>query len=91
MEHYGREAVADTSNVLIGDRDRKWSTDVRRRLRDAGIRVILISGKDAERERRATLRDILEFRARVLVFVRKGRRRESAVARENDRRARLRR
>jgi transposase InsO family protein len=28
--------------VLICDRDRKWSGDVRRRLRDAGIRVVLI-------------------------------------------------
>jgi transposase InsO family protein len=29
-------------HVLICDRDRKWSTDVRRRLRDAGIQVVLI-------------------------------------------------
>ena len=28
--------------VLICDRDRKWSGDVRRRLRDAGTRVVLI-------------------------------------------------
>jgi putative transposase len=28
--------------VLICDRDRKWSRDVRRQLRDAGIRVVLI-------------------------------------------------
>src|SRR5262245_33837242 len=28
--------------VLICDRDRKWSRDVRRRLREAGIRVVLI-------------------------------------------------
>jgi hypothetical protein len=28
--------------VLICDRDRKWSGDVRRRLRDAGIRMVLI-------------------------------------------------
>jgi transposase InsO family protein len=28
--------------VLICDRDRKWSRDVRRRLRQAGIRVVLI-------------------------------------------------
>jgi len=28
-------------NVLICDRDRKWSGDVRRRLRDAGIRLVL--------------------------------------------------
>src|SRR5262245_19358215 len=33
--------MVDTS-VLICDRDRKWSADVRCRLRDAGIRVILI-------------------------------------------------
>ena len=30
------------SQVLIFDRDRKWSHDVRRRLGDAGIRVVLI-------------------------------------------------
>jgi transposase InsO family protein len=29
-------------HLLICDRDRKWSGDVRRRLRDAGIRVVLI-------------------------------------------------
>jgi transposase InsO family protein len=28
--------------ILICDRDRKWSGDVRRRLRDAGIQVVLI-------------------------------------------------
>ena len=28
--------------VLVCDRDRKWSRDVRRRLRDTGIRVVLI-------------------------------------------------
>jgi putative transposase len=31
--------------VLICDRDRKWSGDVRRRLRDAGIRVVLIPAR----------------------------------------------
>ena len=31
----------DAPQVLICDRDRKWSGDVRRRLRDAGIRVVL--------------------------------------------------
>jgi transposase InsO family protein len=34
--------VAGVPQVLICDRDRKWSRDVRRRLRDAGIRVVLI-------------------------------------------------
>ena len=29
-------------SVLICDRDRKWSGDVRRRLQEAGIRVVLI-------------------------------------------------
>jgi transposase InsO family protein len=29
-------------DILICDRDRKWSGDVRRRLREAGIRVVLI-------------------------------------------------
>jgi len=29
------------AHILICDRDRKWSDDVRRRLRDAGIRVVL--------------------------------------------------
>jgi transposase InsO family protein len=35
--------VVPAPDVLICDRDRKWSGDVRRRLRDAGIRVVLIS------------------------------------------------
>jgi putative transposase len=34
--------VVSLPQVLIGDRDRKWSHDVRRRLRDAGIRMVLI-------------------------------------------------
>jgi transposase InsO family protein len=34
--------AADVPQVLICDRDRKWSSDVRRRLREAGIRVVLI-------------------------------------------------
>jgi putative transposase len=34
--------VVSRRQVLICDRDRKWSQDVRRRLRDAGIRVVLI-------------------------------------------------
>jgi transposase InsO family protein len=34
--------VVTLPQVLICDRDRKWSHDVRRRLRDAGIRVVLI-------------------------------------------------
>src|ERR1700693_5424892 len=37
--------VAGVPQVLIGDRDRKWSRDVRRRLRDAGIRVVLIPAR----------------------------------------------
>jgi hypothetical protein len=32
----------DTPALLICDRDRKWSGDVRRRLQEAGIRVVLI-------------------------------------------------
>ena len=39
MAHDG---VVDAPSMLICDRDRKWSGDVRRRLRDAGIRVVLI-------------------------------------------------
>ncbi len=35
-------AVAGVPQVLICDRDRKWSPDVRRRLREAGIHVVLI-------------------------------------------------
>jgi transposase InsO family protein len=34
--------VVDMPGILICDRDRKWSRDVRRRLRQAGIRVVLI-------------------------------------------------
>src|SRR5262249_56445865 len=33
--------VVCVPHVLICDRDQKWSSDVRRRLRDAGIRVVL--------------------------------------------------
>jgi len=39
MAHDG--VVVDMPNILICDRDRKWSDDVRRRLRDGGIRVVL--------------------------------------------------
>jgi putative transposase len=34
--------VVDMLHVLVCDRDRKWNRDVRRRLREAGIRVVLI-------------------------------------------------
>ena len=36
------DGVVHTPNILICDRDRKWSSDVRRRLRDAGTQVVLI-------------------------------------------------
>ena len=39
MAEAGAEEVPE---VLICDRDRKWSRDVRRRLREAGVRVVLI-------------------------------------------------
>ena len=35
-------SMAGSPQVLICDRDRKWSRDVRRRLREAGIHVVLI-------------------------------------------------
>ena len=35
-------SAVNTPDILICDRDRKWSADVRRRLREAGIRVVLI-------------------------------------------------
>jgi transposase InsO family protein len=35
------DGVMEMPNILICDRDRKWSRDVRRRLRDAGVRVVL--------------------------------------------------
>jgi transposase InsO family protein len=35
------KATPPVPNVLICDRDRKWSGDVRRRLHEAGIRVVL--------------------------------------------------
>ena len=35
------DAMAPAPHVLICDRDRKWSSDVRRRLHEAGIRVVL--------------------------------------------------
>ena len=34
--------LVGSSHILICDRDRKWTRDVRRRLREAGIRVVLI-------------------------------------------------
>jgi len=37
-----RDGVRRPLDVLICDRDRKWSGDVRRRLRDAGIHFVLI-------------------------------------------------
>ena len=37
--------VAGVLQVLICDRDRKWSRDVRRGLQDAGIRVVLIPAR----------------------------------------------
>jgi hypothetical protein len=36
-----RDGVVDTPTMLICDRDRKWSGEVRRRLEQAGIRVLL--------------------------------------------------
>jgi transposase InsO family protein len=36
------EGAVPAPHLLICDRDRKWSGDVRRRLRDAGIQVVLI-------------------------------------------------
>jgi putative transposase len=35
-----QDGVVDTPTALICDRDRKWSSDVRRRLQEAGVRVI---------------------------------------------------
>jgi transposase InsO family protein len=35
-----RDGVIDTPTMLIFDRDRKWSGEVRRRLEQAGIRVL---------------------------------------------------
>ena len=35
------DAIAPAPHLLICDRDRKWSGDVRRRLHEAGIRVVL--------------------------------------------------
>jgi putative transposase len=37
----GEDAMVRAPHVLICDRDRKWSGDVRRRLHEAGIRVVL--------------------------------------------------
>src|SRR4029453_3859446 len=36
-----QDGVVDTPTTLICDRDRKWSGDVRRRLEQAGVRVLL--------------------------------------------------
>jgi putative transposase len=37
-----QDGVVHTPNILICDRDRKWSDDVRCRLRNAGVRVVRI-------------------------------------------------
>jgi transposase InsO family protein len=37
--------VVPAPKLVICDRDRKWRADVRRRLRDAGIRVVLIPAR----------------------------------------------
>jgi putative transposase len=34
--------VVDVPQLLICDRDRKWSRDMRRQLREASVRVVLI-------------------------------------------------
>lgn len=38
----GEDAAVRPPQVLICDRDRKWAGDVRRRLQDAAIHVVLI-------------------------------------------------
>jgi transposase InsO family protein len=38
----GHDGAVHTPNILICDGDRKWSDDVRRRLHDAGVRVVRI-------------------------------------------------
>jgi transposase InsO family protein len=60
------DGVVDTPNVLICDRDRKWSGDVRRRLWEGGIRVVLIperapnANADAERFVRSIKEECLD-------------------------------
>ena len=51
--------------VLICDRDRKWSRDVRRQLRDAGIRVVLNARRMPTPTRSAVRHDGAERRLDV--------------------------
>lgn len=46
-----QDGAEETRDLLICDRDRKWSGDVRRRLRAAGIRVVLIPSAGPMRTR----------------------------------------
>ena len=53
--------VVSLPQVLICDRDRKWSHDVRRRFGDAGIRVVLIpSARNANAYAERFVRSIKE-------------------------------
>ena len=62
----GEPGTVDVPQILICDRDRTWSRDVRRRLREAGIRVVLIperapnANADAERFVRSIKEDCLD-------------------------------
>jgi hypothetical protein len=52
-------------HILICDRDRKWSSDVRRQLHEAGTRVVLIPERSPKCERlRGTLRAVNQRRMR---------------------------
>ena len=78
------EAAGPALDVLICDRDRKWSGAVRRQLRDAGIRVVLTPARapnanaDAERLMRSIKEECLDrlipigerhFRRAVMEYV----------------------
>ena len=55
----GPDGMVDAPTLLICDRDRKWSSDVRRRLEQAGIRVLLTPAARTQCERlRGTFRAV---------------------------------
>ena len=53
-------SIVSRRQVVICDRDRKWSPDVRRRLPDAGIHVVLIPERDANAHAERFVRSIKE-------------------------------
>ena len=56
------EDTTPTPQILICDRDQKWSSDVRRQLQEAGTRVAVIPGRTQCERLRGTLRPVNQRR-----------------------------